>query len=393
MPCRAVWSFMCSRPVRNGSRAASCRAAPIVARTAAPSSTMSWPATQARPSVGGRSVVSMWTVVDFPAPFGPRKPYTSPGSTRRSMPSTARGPFLNSRTRSVASIAASLMTRQVTEPTIRPCALRLEPQQRGDAVGALDQLVAPPPHGEDLRRLLDGQLDGSLGQVVERLELGPVHGACPLPGRADPAAHRTAGAFRREALFRHERLHAPFVQCPQDLLEAHRGPAGLADALERLPLALVLEHLEEWLHRLEDPVGRGMLDVDVDAPRQPFGEVAVQLRLEVGDHLARPAEDEPLERAPLEVLHQHLARVLEVVVLLLLDPALVARLGPAALIVLSEDEVVDLLDLPQAIGRAAEDARVAPVHERHAPALAARKPDERGDQRRTPDRHPVGHRS
>ena len=23
---------------------------------------------------GGRSVVSMWTVVDFPAPFGPRKP-------------------------------------------------------------------------------------------------------------------------------------------------------------------------------------------------------------------------------------------------------------------------------------------------------------------------------
>ena len=26
------------------------------------------------PAVGGRSVVSMWTVVDLPAPFGPRKP-------------------------------------------------------------------------------------------------------------------------------------------------------------------------------------------------------------------------------------------------------------------------------------------------------------------------------
>ena len=51
----------------------------------------------------------MWTVVDFPAPFGPRKPYTSPGSTRRSMPSTARGPFLNSRTRPWVSIAASDM--------------------------------------------------------------------------------------------------------------------------------------------------------------------------------------------------------------------------------------------------------------------------------------------
>ena len=31
-------------------------------------------ATVALPAVGGSSVVSMWTVVDFPAPFGPRKP-------------------------------------------------------------------------------------------------------------------------------------------------------------------------------------------------------------------------------------------------------------------------------------------------------------------------------
>src|SRR5215210_3484352 len=68
---------------------------------------MSWPATHALPSVGGRSVVSMWTVVDFPAPLGPRKPYTSPGSTRRSIPSTARGPFLNSRTSPWVSMAAS----------------------------------------------------------------------------------------------------------------------------------------------------------------------------------------------------------------------------------------------------------------------------------------------
>ena len=86
----------------------------MVARTAAPSSTTSWPATHARPAVGGSSVVSMWTVVDLPAPFGPRNPYTSPGSTRRSMPSTARGPFLNSLTRPWVSIAASDMP-----PTLR----------------------------------------------------------------------------------------------------------------------------------------------------------------------------------------------------------------------------------------------------------------------------------
>ena len=35
------------------------------------------------------SVVSILTVVDLPAPFGPRKPNTSPASTRRSTPRTA----------------------------------------------------------------------------------------------------------------------------------------------------------------------------------------------------------------------------------------------------------------------------------------------------------------
>ena len=44
------------------------------ARTFGPSLTTSKPATVALPAVGGRSVVSMWTVVDLPAPFGPRKP-------------------------------------------------------------------------------------------------------------------------------------------------------------------------------------------------------------------------------------------------------------------------------------------------------------------------------
>jgi hypothetical protein len=44
----------------------------------------------------------MWTVVDFPAPLGPRNPKISPGATASSMPSTARMPPLNSRARPVA---------------------------------------------------------------------------------------------------------------------------------------------------------------------------------------------------------------------------------------------------------------------------------------------------
>ena len=43
-------------------------------RTSGPSRTMSWPATRAVPELGGSSVVSMSTVVDLPAPLGPRNP-------------------------------------------------------------------------------------------------------------------------------------------------------------------------------------------------------------------------------------------------------------------------------------------------------------------------------
>ncbi len=43
-------------------------------RTALGSATTSWPATDAWPAVGASRVQRMRTVVDLPAPFGPRKP-------------------------------------------------------------------------------------------------------------------------------------------------------------------------------------------------------------------------------------------------------------------------------------------------------------------------------
>src|SRR5258708_39563196 len=51
---------------------------------------MSWPTTDTLPSVGGMKPVLIRMVVDFPAPFGPRKPSTSPRSTENDTPSTAR---------------------------------------------------------------------------------------------------------------------------------------------------------------------------------------------------------------------------------------------------------------------------------------------------------------
>jgi hypothetical protein len=58
-------------------------------RTASGSLATSAPATRAVPDVIDSSVVSIRTVVDLPAPFGPRNPNTSPASTRRSTPRTA----------------------------------------------------------------------------------------------------------------------------------------------------------------------------------------------------------------------------------------------------------------------------------------------------------------
>ena len=50
---------------------------------------MSWPAITAVPFVGGRKPVSMRIVVVLPAPFGPRKPTTSPFPTENETSSTA----------------------------------------------------------------------------------------------------------------------------------------------------------------------------------------------------------------------------------------------------------------------------------------------------------------
>ena len=47
-------------------------------RTSSGSLATSTPATRAEPDVIDSSVVSIFTVVDLPAPFGPRKPKTSP---------------------------------------------------------------------------------------------------------------------------------------------------------------------------------------------------------------------------------------------------------------------------------------------------------------------------
>ena len=108
-PYSSPCSRSSSRPVWRGSSAASCNATPMRNRTAPGSRATSKPATVAVPPVGVSNVHSMRTVVDLPAPFGPKNAKISPRPTSRSTPSTAvNSP--NVRTSDRRLIAGSLMS-------------------------------------------------------------------------------------------------------------------------------------------------------------------------------------------------------------------------------------------------------------------------------------------
>src|SRR3954469_24368780 len=73
----------------------------------------SWPFTRIRPDVGFSSPAIMRIVVVLPAPFGPRKPWISPGSTDRLTPSTAvNGPYF------LTSVSTAIMASGRLRPAV-----------------------------------------------------------------------------------------------------------------------------------------------------------------------------------------------------------------------------------------------------------------------------------
>src|SRR6056297_2703198 len=95
---------------------------------------MSLPQTRAVPPEGARKPVIIFIVVDFPAPFGPRKPSTSPFATEKVMPRTAWiGP--NDLARLSTSIICMLVGTDAVEDAARERATvgrRLRPVTKTD---------------------------------------------------------------------------------------------------------------------------------------------------------------------------------------------------------------------------------------------------------------------
>src|SRR5207253_4773445 len=97
------------------------------------------------------------------------------------------------------------------------------------------------------------------------------------------------------------------------------------EPVEPLPLSGALVLLDDRAGLARD-LGRARLDVDVEPAGDPVTKVAVDRALDLAAHLIGRADDEPADHAALRELEQLLGSVLEVVLGLLLDPALESSL-------------------------------------------------------------------
>ena len=109
-------------------------------------------------------------------------------------------------------------------------------------------------------------------------------------------------------------------------------PSPLCSAVEPVALAVALVALDDR-GRLARHLRGVRLHVDVEIARDALAQVAVQRVLDLAAHLLGTADDQPLRDAALEELEELLPGVLDVVLRFFLDPALEARLRPAALVV------------------------------------------------------------
>src|SRR5437870_2687118 len=173
------------------------------ARTFPFSRTMSCPATRALPEVGRSRVVSIRTSVVFPAPFGPRRPYVSPGRTSNVTASSAIvSP--NFRVSFSAWIGLTVMRTKVPAPGARrkggsPRSMRARLDHAGRvshesaflfevlhfSEARLERILL----GADLTLFRFARADGGGGPVAAMLH------ALQVRGRSDSLAHQPRHSF------------------------------------------------------------------------------------------------------------------------------------------------------------------------------------------------------
>src|SRR6476646_5027625 len=157
----------------------------------------SWPLMVIRPLVGLSRPAMMRMVVVLPAPFGPRKPWISPGATDRLTPSTAvKDPYF------LTSVSTAIMG----SGRLRPAMGRAVALGQGEIEGP--HVLGRPPHEQGSGALLhrhledahlrvtDGGEDGGLAiqTAAGEADVGGVRGEL-VEGRIDGHPQSAAAFF------------------------------------------------------------------------------------------------------------------------------------------------------------------------------------------------------
>src|SRR2546421_467573 len=224
----------------------------------------SWPATRATPPLGCRSVHRTEIVVVLPAPFGPRNPNSSPGSTENEMPSTAvKSP--NRLTRPSTSTAwtapfvpfVATTTGQATGRPMDLCDRRRKLRLCGKAVSRArhrssntrTSRLAPPVRVSDLIGSLSGDLERSPGAPTRQSRPSPGQ----MPISPDLVIERRKGRALRalvspgEADFANNRDFRP---CPRS---GQRVIVSAREALRTEPLEVLRPELGRCVVRAGAP--------------------------------------------------------------------------------------------------------------------------------------------
>src|SRR3990172_9237576 len=181
-------------------------------RTLRGSRVTEWPATEASPEVGCRSVVRMRMVLVLPAPFGPTKPKIAPSSTRRVRSSTAISrPYLRVKPL-ISMMAAMSMIYHQSKVT----ALQTDDAAAGWILNLNADLPARPDEARGSGHLHVAPFQRPEGAPLRPLEVKQAHQQSRLAARIVTAQMQSQRLHRFE-LQRPQRLERENVETPSHL--------------------------------------------------------------------------------------------------------------------------------------------------------------------------------
>ena len=203
-------------------------------------------------------------------------------------------------------------------------------------------------HDQDLGRLVEGELDRALDDVLARLGRAAIDRAWRVSGGEPSATGQmnpravspcaSSSVCTRRSFSSSSTSSRPAVAWPPGARPSRNRSSDSSS--RRFSSASI-----SGIARRCASIRRGALDVDLEVAGQPPAQLVVKLALDAVAQLGWACDQQPVERPSLEALEQDGAGSADVLVDFVLDPALVASLRPAALGMAAVDVVEHAGDL------------------------------------------------